>query len=122
MPEHEIESVDLFIVGAGIGGSVAARFAAMGGLDVLFIERCKTPRHKPCSGIQLPYFERILGEKIPAERLCHYQIERTEIHYPDGSRMAAPFRAFSYMRNVFDDWLNQRAQEEGARRSPTASS
>ncbi|GAG37729.1 unnamed protein product [marine sediment metagenome] len=53
-----IEEVDLLIAGAGIGGSVAAKFAAMGGLDVLLIEKCKTPRHKPCSGIQFPYFER----------------------------------------------------------------
>jgi len=112
---QDIEEVDLFIAGGGIGGSVAARFAAMGGLDVLFIEKCKTPRHKPCSGIQFPYFERILGEKIPADRLCKVQIRRTEMHFPDGSSMGAPFRAFNYMRNVFDDWLNQRAQEEGAR-------
>jgi flavin-dependent dehydrogenase len=110
-----IEDVDLFIAGGGIGGSVAAKFAAMGGLEVVFIERYKTPRHKPCSGIQFPYFERILGEKIPADRLCKVQIQRTEMHFPDGSSMAAPFRAFNYMRNVFDDWLNQRAQEEGAR-------
>jgi flavin-dependent dehydrogenase len=112
---EELEALDLFVAGGGIGGSVAARFAAKGGLDVLFIERCKTPRHKPCSGIQFPYFERILGEKIPADRLCDVQIERTEMHFPDGSSIGAPFRAFNYMRNVFDDWLNQRAQEEGAR-------
>jgi flavin-dependent dehydrogenase len=73
-----VEEVDLFIAGGGIGGSVTAKFAAMGGLDVLFVERCETPRHKPCSGIQFPYFERILGEEIPRERLCNVQIERTE--------------------------------------------
>lgn len=115
MQQSEMEQVDLFIAGGGIGGSVAAKFAAMGGLDVLFIEKCKTPRHKPCSGIQFPYFERILGEEIPADRLCNVQIERTEMHFPDGKSFAAPFRAFNYMRNVFDDWLNERAQEEGAR-------
>jgi flavin-dependent dehydrogenase len=110
-----VEEVDLFIAGGGIGGSLTAKFAAMGGLDVLFVERCKTPRHKPCSGIQFPYFERILGEKIPRERLCNVQIERTQLHFPDGTSMSAPFSALNYMRNVFDDWLNIRAQEEGAR-------
>lgn len=106
---------DVFIAGGGIGGSVAAKFAAMSGLDVLFVERCKTPRHKPCSGIQFPYFERILGERIPPERLCNVQIRRTELHFPDGSSMRAPFSALNYMRNTFDEWLNLRAQEEGAR-------
>jgi flavin-dependent dehydrogenase len=109
-----MESYDLFIAGGGIGGSSAAKFAARAGLRVLFVEKCKTPRHKPCSGIQFPYFERILGEKIPAERLCNVPITRIEMHLPDGKTMRAPFRALNYMRNRFDDWLNIRAQEEGA--------
>jgi flavin-dependent dehydrogenase len=109
-----VEQFDVFIAGGGIGGSVAARFSAMGGLRTLFVERCKTPRHKPCSGIQFPYFEKILGEKIPAERLCKVDITRVEMNFPDGSSMRAPFSVLNYMRNTFDEWLNLRAQEEGA--------
>jgi flavin-dependent dehydrogenase len=74
----------------------------------------QTRRHKPCSGIQFPYFERTLGEKIRADRLCKVQIQRTEMHFSEGTSMGAPFRAFNYMRDVFDDWLIQRAQEKGA--------
>jgi flavin-dependent dehydrogenase len=109
-----MERYDIVIAGGGVGGSVAAKFAAMGGLRTLFVEKCRTPRHKPCSGIQFPYFEKILGEKIPAERLCNVQISKVEMHLPDGTTTRAPFSALSYMRNVFDEWLNIRAQEEGA--------
>ena len=62
---------DVIIVGGGISGSIAAKFAAKGGLNVLLIEKDKTPREKPCSGIQFPYFEKIMDEKIPKERLCN---------------------------------------------------
>ncbi len=109
-----MEQYDVFIAGGGISGSTAAKYAAMEGLKVLFIERYKTPRHKPCSGIQFPYFEKILGEKIPKERLCNYQVKKTKMYYPDGTSMGAPFSALNYMRNVFDDWLNIRARECGA--------
>jgi flavin-dependent dehydrogenase len=34
---------------------------------------------------------------------------------PGGKVMACPFRAFNYMRNVFDYWLNQLAIEAGAK-------
>jgi flavin-dependent dehydrogenase len=109
-----MKAYDVFIAGGGMGGSAVARFAAQGGLDVLFVERCKTPRTKPCSGIQFSYFEKILDVKIPAERLCNHQITRTKMYYHDGSSVGAPFKAFNYMRKTFDNWLNILAQESGA--------
>lgn len=109
-----MERVDVFIAGGGMSGSAVARFAAKGGLRTLFVEKCKTPRPKPCSGIQFPYFEKILGVKIPPERLCNRQIARTKIYYHDGSSFSAPFRAFNYMRKTFDNWLNILARENGA--------
>ena len=105
---------DVFIAGGGIGGSVAAKFAAKGGLRTIFVERCKTPRTKPCSGIQFKYFEKILGEKIPPERLCNVQIKKVEMHFPDGTSLRAPFHVLNYMRKPFDHWLNIVAQENGA--------
>ena len=64
-----MQEFDVIIVGGGIAGSVAAKFTALAGLKTLFIEKEKTPRNKSCSGIQFMYFEKILGEKIPKERL-----------------------------------------------------
>lgn len=105
---------DVFIAGGGIAGSVAAKFAAKEGLKVLFIEKYKTPRNKSCSGIQFGYFEKILGEKIPLERLCTNKINRVEINFPNGRKLGAPFKIFNFMRDTFDDWLNQVAVGNGA--------
>jgi len=109
-----MKKYDLFIAGGGMGGSAAAKFAARGGLETLFVERCKTPRTKPCSGIQFEYFERILDETIPRDRLCNHQVTRTSMYYHDGTSFSAPFTAFNYMRKTFDNWLNILAQEAGA--------
>jgi len=109
-----MRSYDVFIAGGGIGGSVAAKFAAKGGLKTLFVEKCKTPRTKPCSGIQFKYLERILDEKIPRERLCNFQVTRTRMFFPDGSSLGARFSVLNYMRKTFDHWLNIVAQENGA--------
>lgn len=47
-----MEEYDVVVVGGGVAGSVAARFAAKSGFKTLLIEKFKTPRNKPCSGIQ----------------------------------------------------------------------
>ena len=75
---------DVFIAGGAIAGPVAAKFCAKRGLKTLLIEKDKVPREKPCSGIQFPYFERIIGDKIPRERLCNNELNKVEIHFPNG--------------------------------------
>ena len=47
---------DVLVVEGGVAGSIAAKFAAKHGLKTLLIEKAKTPRNKPCSGIQFSYF------------------------------------------------------------------
>lgn len=108
------QKYDVLIVGGGIGGSIAAKFAVKSGLKTFLIEKDKTPRNKPCSGIQFQYFEKILGEKIPKERLCKNQLNRVEMHFPDGKSTGAPFKMLNFMRKPLDDWLNQVAQDNGA--------
>ena len=41
---------DVIVIGAGPGGSTAARFLAMSGLDVCLIDKDEFPRDKPCGG------------------------------------------------------------------------
>ena len=59
-----MEEYDVIVVGGGIAGSVAARFSAEHGFKTLLLEKYKTPRNKPCSGIQFAYFEKLLGERF----------------------------------------------------------
>jgi len=109
-----MKEYDVFIAGGGIAGSICAKYAAKGGLKTLFVEKYKTPRMKSCSGIQFGYFEKILGEKIPKEKLCTNEINKVSMHLPNGKKMKAPFKMFNFMRDVFDDWLNQVGIENGA--------
>lgn len=109
-----MKEYDVFIAGGGIAGSVAAKFAAKGGLKTLFVERYKTPRMKSCSGIQFPYLEKIIGEKIPSEKLCTNELSKVSIVRPDGKITKAPFKMLNFTRDVFDDWLNQVAIKNGA--------
>jgi len=60
-----MEQYDVVAVGGGVAGSIAARLAAEHGLKSLLIERAKTPRDKPCSGIQFGYFKKISGQVNP---------------------------------------------------------
>jgi flavin-dependent dehydrogenase len=105
---------DVLIAGGAIAGSIAAKFLAKEGIKVLMIEKDKTPRNKPCSGIQFGYFEKIMGEKIPPERLCNIQLTKVEMHLPNGFKMTAPFNMLNFMRKPLDDWMNIMAQGYGA--------
>jgi len=109
-----MKDYDVIIIGGGIAGSITAKYAAQGGLKTLLIEKEKTPREKPCSGIQFPYFERILGEKIPQDRLCRVELNKVKIFLPNGKSYSSPFKMLNFMRKPFDDWLNKVAIQHGA--------
>ena len=78
-----MEKYDVVSVGGGVAGSIAARLAAENGLKSLLIERAKTPRDKPCSGIQFGYFEKLVGRRIPEDKLCSNEISNMYIITPD---------------------------------------
>jgi len=109
-----MEKYDVTIVGGGIAGSVAARFSAKHGFKTLLIEKYKTPRNKPCSGIQFPYFEKLIGKKIPKEKLCKNELYKAEMITPKGKIIGGKMKMLNFWRSTFDSWLNQIAIEEGA--------
>jgi len=109
-----MKEYDVFIAGGGVAGSVAAKYLAKGGLKVLFIEKYRTPRKKACSGIQFMYFEKIIQEKIPKGRLCTNPLTKMHMEFPDGSKLGAPFKMLNFMRDTFDEWLNNVAVDNGA--------
>jgi len=109
-----MKEYDVFIAGGAIAGPVAAKFCAAQGLKTLLVEREKVPREKPCSGIQFPYFEKIIGDQIPRERLCNNVLVKTEMHLPNGRVISADFPMLNFMRDTFDEWLCVLAQDYGA--------
>jgi len=109
-----LEEYDVTIVGGGVAGSVAARFSAQEGFKTLLIEKHKTPRNKPCSGIQFSYFEKLIGEKIPKEKLCKNELGKVDIIAPSGKTTSARMKMLNFWRSTFDSWLNQLAVKQGA--------
>jgi len=109
MKEYEV-----FIAGGAIAGPVAAKFCAKQNLKTLLIEKDKVPREKPCSGIQFPYFEKIIGDTIPTNRLCNHTLSKVEMHFPNGKMLSSNFPMINFMRDTFDEWLCVLAQDYGA--------
>lgn len=111
-----MKKYDVVIVGGAVAGPVAAKFCAAGGLRTLLIEKDRVPREKSCSGIQFMYFEKIIGEKIPRDRLCNNELKRVEMHLPDGRVVKTPakFPMLSFMRDILDEWLCRAAERQGA--------
>lgn len=109
-----MKEFDVVIVGGAVAGPVAAKYCAQHNLQTLLIEQFKVPREKPCSGIQFPYFEKIIGDKIPRERLCNQVLSKTELRFPNGKVLEADFLMLNFMRDTFDEWLCVLAQSYGA--------
>lgn len=109
-----MKEYDVFIAGGAVAGPVAAKFCAIQGLKTLLIEKAKVPREKPCSGIQFPYFEKIIGDPIPKDKLCHNVLSKTELHLPNDKSVSIKFPMINFMRDTFDEWLCILAQEYGA--------
>ena len=109
-----MKEYDVFIAGGAVAGPVAAKFCAKQNLKTLLIEKAKVPREKPCSGIQFPYFETIIGDKIPPYRLCNNNLTKVEMHFPNGKMIASNFPMLNFMRDIFDEWLCILAQDYGA--------
>ncbi len=105
---------DAVIIGAGISGSVAAKILAEKDCEVLLIDRATPPRDKACSGVQLRYMEKLIGEKIPRNVLCGNTLNRVCLTTPSGRRIEGSMGLLNYWRRDFDHWLNRLAIDAGA--------
>ncbi|KYK29914.1 MAG: hypothetical protein AYK19_19040 [Theionarchaea archaeon DG-70-1] len=109
-----MKEYDVVVCGGGIAGSVAAKFSAVHGFKTLLVEQHKTPRNKPCSGIQFTYFEKLIGEKIPKEKLCTNELYKVKMITPEGTPMDGSLKMLNFWRSTFDHWLNTLAVDAGA--------
>lgn len=106
---------DVVVVGGGPSGATAAHDLARSGRSVLLIDRAG--RIKPCGGAVPPTLIREFD--IP-EHLIVARVGGARIFSPASRRVEMPIVANGYVgmvdRDVFDEWLRERARGAGAER------
>ena len=109
---------DVVVVGAGPGGSAAAKRCAEGGLRVLLLEKHGLPRHKVCGGWLMGSFtQNIVAREFGTvpEHVFNDPpyISGFLLHAPDGRRERVEGKIPQAWRKNLDCWMNQRAVEAG---------
>jgi geranylgeranyl reductase family protein len=107
---------DCIVVGAGPAGSSAAYHLAKQGHSVLILEAASLPRYKPCSGAVSPsvaeYFDVDFAPAIDSQRRrvrYTYQLDD-----PIDAELETTEPIWMVRREVFDQFLVQQAQAQGA--------
>lgn len=124
------EKFDAIVVGAGVAGCVAAYVLAKEGLDVLVIERSNYAGSKNMTGGRLyaHSLERVMpgfAEEAPVERLVTREKisfitddDSVTLDYHTGEAFSAEAASYTVLRGKFDQWLQEKAESEGAQFIP----
>ncbi len=105
---------DVVVVGGGPSGATAAHELARAGHDVALLDRAG--RIKPCGGAVPP---QLMADFDVPESLLVNRVDTARIISPKGRHVDIPVGdGFVGMvdRDVFDEWLRERAAQAGARR------
>lgn len=116
---------DVIVVGAGLAGSTAARYAASQGLDVLVLERREEIGKPVQCGEFLASREEVIDifphargrdelDSVPSE-VVQRHIEVFKIFTPSGKEYRVPFTGFTVNRDALDKHLASLAEKAGAR-------
>lgn len=107
---------DVIIVGAGPGGGSCAYHLAKRGRSVLLIEQAKLPRYKPCGGGVSPQVQQWFDfDFAPAIDCVSQQIHYTwKLGEPVAVELCGLEPIWMVRRDVFDHFLVQQAQKQGA--------
>lgn len=113
---------DVIIIGGGPAGTTTAITCARLGLDVLMVERGSFDRHKPCGGVLPPICADVISDTlrkdIPPSVMCSPR--NLGLYYvpPSGRESGGIVRNYKLLnvnRDLFDRWLRELAEEEGAK-------
>ncbi|NHC33714.1 geranylgeranyl reductase family protein [Scytonema millei] len=107
---------DCIIVGAGPGGGSAAYHLAKQGRSVLVLEKESLPRYKPCGGGVSPEVAKWFDfDFSPAISVKVNTIRYTwKMDDPVQAELRTPEPMWMVRRDVFDHFLVQQAQKQGA--------
>ena len=106
---------DVVVVGGGPAGATAASTLAKEGRNVLLLDR--DGRIKPCGGAVPP---RMLEDFDIPQSLLVAKARSARMIAPSGRKVDMPVGEIGYVgmvdRDVFDEWLRERAASDGAER------
>jgi geranylgeranyl reductase family protein len=107
---------DCIIVGSGPAGGTAAYHLAKRGRSVLVLEKASLPRYKPCGGGVSPQIAQWFDfDFSPAISLKVSEIQYTwKMGDPVEAKLKTPEPIWMVRRDVFDHFLVQQAQKQGA--------
>ncbi len=109
-----MESFDIIVIGAGPGGSVAAKVSAENGYKTCLIEKeklGKNGRYKACGGALA--WELVEQIKYPEDKISRI-IESLELHHMDGVNFSKKGKGAVVWRSTFDKFLTDMATNSGA--------
>ncbi len=109
------EFYDVVVVGGGPAGATTASELAKAGHKVMLLDRAG--RIKPCGGAVPP---RLLEDFEVPQSLLVAQARSARMIAPSGRKVDMPVGEIGYVgmvdRDVFDEWLRERAAKDGAER------